>query len=278
MKKTEVVIRKNRKIFVKDNEKRHYQPMIFLHGLTGNHLQLQFYIEHFDERYRTIAIDFRGRGNSGKAESKSSIHEHALDVLSLIEVLGLQRPIVVGYSMGAYVASVVASKMMVDKLILLDGAASIDDFQNKIVVPTFGRLSNRYDSENDYVNQVLEKYVNMGVEASDKLRSVILYEVTKREDGWYNKAIEETIRQDWSSFQEYDVESVCSQISAKTLLVEATGNIGSYPPLFPKKYYTKTETFIQNITVKLTDANHYSLVFQHRVDVIMLMEDFIGRT
>lgn len=273
----EITIRQNRLLNVWDNEKTDLQPMIFLHGLTGNVYQLQHYYHHFNDRYRCIALDFRGRGNSGEAEENSTLDQHALDIIDLIKEMNLLDPILVGYSMGAFVASIVSSQVACKALVLLDGAATMDDHQDQIVRPTFPRLSNRYDSKEEYVSTVLTNYANMGIPTTDDLEKAVSYEVNQQTDGWYNKGDEKTITSDWTSFYTFDIKEIGKQINCPTLLVEATGSIGRFEELFKKEHYKDTEKSISDLEVVVTDASHYTLVFEKRLEVIRLMEDFLER-
>lgn len=275
MKNKKIEVRDHSFLNVWDSEEKHDKVMIFLHGLTGNYLQLQYYYQYFKNQYRILAIDFRGRGNSGQASLNSSLQEHKKDVLELIKALDLKNIVLVGYSMGGFIAALVASEIEIDKLVLLDGAATNDDHQDSIVVPTFGRLSNRYESQINYVETVVSNYSKMGISDSAELRNAVTYEVTQKEDGWYNKGNEATIRSDWSSFHQFEINTVGPKIKCPVLLIQAEGAIGALGALFQEQHYIDTKKSIQNLIVKKTPANHYTLVFERRDDVLKEMTDFL---
>src|SRR5690606_40509988 len=91
---------------------------------------MHYYAEQFKGEYRFIALDLRGRGNSAAADSDTSIFKHADDILGLIEELKIVNPILLGYSMGAFISAIVASRLKsVKALILLDGAAKASEHQ-----------------------------------------------------------------------------------------------------------------------------------------------------
>jgi len=79
-------------------------PLVLLHGwsMTGRFFQRQ--MPPFAARYRVLVPDFRGHGESEKVLSGHTVEQYAADVHSLAEALGLERPIVLGWSMGAMVA------------------------------------------------------------------------------------------------------------------------------------------------------------------------------
>lgn len=276
MRVKEVKLDSSRTLKVLDSE-TNKRAMIFLHGLTGNYHQLQFFYndENLKRNYRMIALDFRGRGDSSKAEPSSSIHQHAQDIIDLIQSMYLENPILVGYSMGGYVASIVASKIKVDKLIILDGAATADDYQDLIVVPTFSRLSNQYDSQEAYIEMVTTNYSKMGVPYSDELENAVKYEVQEKTDSWYNKADEQTIRSDWASLRDFDILEVGSKINNPVLLIQCLGSVGSVGPLFKDEHYVETKKAFNNLQVVQSDSNHYTLVFDNQEEIKKKIDEFL---
>lgn len=78
--------------------------IVLLHavGCTG---QLTWFpaIPHLAKRYRVITFDQRWHGR-GIASERFLISDCADDVAAVIDVLGLERPIVAGYSMGSVIA------------------------------------------------------------------------------------------------------------------------------------------------------------------------------
>ncbi|WIV12292.1 alpha/beta hydrolase [Proteiniborus sp. MB09-C3] len=253
-------------------------PIIALHGLTGNYLQLRHYVESLNQEYRVITLDFRGRGDSDSAENPSSIFEHANDIRNLIEEMKLDSPILMGYSMGGFVSSIVASiGIPIKALILLDGAATMSEHQIPIVEPTFGRLSKHYFSKEDYVATVTSSYMNMGIGITQELIKNVGYEVENKGDYWGNKSCERTIRQDWKSFWEFDINSIGTKINCPTLLVEATGNIGNNPPLFIPESYVNTKKSIRNLKIEISEASHYTMVFEKREDINKFIHDFLNK-
>jgi pimeloyl-ACP methyl ester carboxylesterase len=85
------------------------QPIIFLHGFSQTHLvwRRQFDDAELRKHYRLIALDLRGHGGSGKPWARESYAGHlpwAEDIRAVVETLGLNRPVLVGWSFGGYVA------------------------------------------------------------------------------------------------------------------------------------------------------------------------------
>lgn len=85
-------------------------PVLFLHGYTDNGLcwsRLPLALRHV---YDTILYDFRGHGISDRPEGSSySLAERAEDAFAVIDGLKLKRPVLIGHSMGADTAALVAA-------------------------------------------------------------------------------------------------------------------------------------------------------------------------
>jgi len=82
--------------------------LVFLHYWGGSSRTWNEVIGHLGNR-RTVAIDFRGWGNSDKPETGYRIEDLAKDVTATIADLKLSRYILVGHSMGGKVAQLIAS-------------------------------------------------------------------------------------------------------------------------------------------------------------------------
>jgi pimeloyl-ACP methyl ester carboxylesterase len=85
-------------------------PLVFLHGIACDHTYLRPQIEHFGERHRVVAMDLRGHGESDAPSGLYGTEEVAGDVAWLIHELRLERPVLVGHSLGGVVALAVAAE------------------------------------------------------------------------------------------------------------------------------------------------------------------------
>ncbi|MFT4413694.1 alpha/beta hydrolase [Fredinandcohnia humi] len=250
--------------------------ILAIHGLTGNHKNLEFYRRALAGQYRFISIDLRGRGNSSETDPTTSIEQHADDVIGLIETLQIKSPILLGYSMGAYITAVVASVLKDTKaLILLDGAAKASDHQRQIIAPSLGRLSKKFETMESYVNEVKEIYTRLGVEWNEVVRESVEYEIKPWDGYWKHKSDEEQIVKDFESFYSFDPKMICSQIECKTLLVICKGKIGPFPPLFLEQDYALTKQFTRSLTSMTSTSNHYTLVFHNQPEINKAILEFL---
>jgi len=78
--------------------------IIFIHGFPLNKLMWEKQIEILKENYRVIAYDIRGHGNTGVENDNFSIELFVNDLLSLMDILNIDKTILCGFSMGGYIA------------------------------------------------------------------------------------------------------------------------------------------------------------------------------
>jgi pimeloyl-ACP methyl ester carboxylesterase len=79
-------------------------PVVLVHGWCCDHTYLLPQLAHLARRHRVIALDLLGHGRSDKPEQPYPISGFADDVAWAAGQLGLDRPIVIGHSMGGATA------------------------------------------------------------------------------------------------------------------------------------------------------------------------------
>src|ERR687889_2951090 len=98
-------------------------PLVCLHGITAQHRAFNAAARHLGPSHALVGVDLRGRGDSDKPDSGYSLEAHASDVVRVLDHLELQSAVLVGHSMGAFVALKTALLFpeRVRALVLLDG-------------------------------------------------------------------------------------------------------------------------------------------------------------
>ena len=84
--------------------------LVFLHYYGGSSRTWSRVTEALPDRYRIVATDHRGWGDSDAPSSGYRIADLADDAEGVIAELGLQRYVLVGHSMGGKVAQLIASR------------------------------------------------------------------------------------------------------------------------------------------------------------------------
>ena len=147
-------------------------PLILLHGNGEDSSYFVHQIEYFKERYRVIALDTRGHGQSPRGEKPFTIRQFAEDLHDFMDEKGIKKAHILGFSDGGNIALVFALKYpeRVDHLVLnganLDASGVKPSTQIPIVIgyrmasafSSFGKkLSVKKDGEKGGGSSVAEK-------------------------------------------------------------------------------------------------------------------------
>lgn len=85
-------------------------PFVFVHGWSCNHSHFAPQIEHFAIDHRVVAVDLRGHGASDAPDQRYTVSTFADDLVWLCEGAGVERPVLIGHSMGGQVVLDVAAR------------------------------------------------------------------------------------------------------------------------------------------------------------------------
>jgi len=99
------------------------QPLILLHGFLGHAHVWDGIAPAFNDRYRVLALDQRGHGQTGWSQKAAyTIDDHFSDIDTFLATLGLSNVILIGHSMGGRNALFYAAckPSAVARLILVD--------------------------------------------------------------------------------------------------------------------------------------------------------------
>jgi len=92
----------------RDGAEIHYEvvgagrPIVFAHGLGGNHMSWWQQLAHFSQRHQCVAFAHRGFPPSSPAAGERAPDAYADDLAALIEELGLKDVVLVAQSMGGW--------------------------------------------------------------------------------------------------------------------------------------------------------------------------------
>jgi len=115
-------------------------PVVFAHGLLWSCRVFDPQVAALRDRFRCVAFDFRGQGQSEVTESGYDLETLTADAIELIEKLRLAPTHFVGLSMGAMIGMRLAARRpeLVRSLTLLETSADPEPEEN---VPKYRRLN-----------------------------------------------------------------------------------------------------------------------------------------
>jgi len=99
-------------------------PLVFVHGFACSHEDWGLQFDFFKQTREVVACDLRGHGQTPGRPQECTIENFGGDVAALIAVLDLEKPVLIGHSMGCRVVLEAASLApeLVGGLVLIDGS------------------------------------------------------------------------------------------------------------------------------------------------------------
>ena len=91
-------------LYVLEYGENNSQPLIFIHAFPLCDRMWDTQVKDFEKDYRVIVYDLRGFGYSEIGDAQFSIDSHVDDLVSIMDTLKLQYPVICGLSMGGYIA------------------------------------------------------------------------------------------------------------------------------------------------------------------------------
>lgn len=95
-------------------------PVVLLHGVQVDGLSWLRTAQALELDHRVVMPDLRGHGRSGRVHATVTTRTHVDDVTAVLDAAGIEHPVVVGHSMGADIAGVLASRHPVRGVVLVD--------------------------------------------------------------------------------------------------------------------------------------------------------------
>ena len=157
-------------------------PVVLLHGGHQSAHSWDLVSLHLAQRFRVLALDQRGHGDSEWARDVSySNHEMSLDAEAFIGELGLQRPILMGHSMGGRNAMLLTRRnpSLLRALVIVDVGPELSD-RGRAVISGFVRDNEEFDDLDHFVRNV-QQYDPYRSRAH--IERTVKYNMLQRADG-----------------------------------------------------------------------------------------------
>lgn len=251
-------------------------PVVALHGLTASHMNFVGIAERLAGRCGMFALDLRGRGDSDKPEGPYGFVQHARDVAAAMRATGLGPSIVVGHSMGAFVATALAAQdpSLVSGLVLIDGgyvpdtplANSPGQGLNAALTLRIAQLRQTYPCRQAYREFWRTQPHFPPEEWSPWVEAFLDYEVGG-DSPVRPKASEAGVVADLGeAFQRDAINARLQSLRVPTLWLRAeSGFTPGQPPLFPEALTAEFRKYVHHVEDhKFAGATHYTIALGER--------------
>ena len=238
--------------------------IVAIHGSAGHAYGLTALGERLAPDVRFVAVDLRGHGFSDKPPTGYGVEEHVEDVLELIDALRLERPILLGHSIGGAIATFAAEGAgdRVRGLVLFDAVVGDRQFVEgaSFVVEAFGgSLEQRFAAFDEYHNrwsaEPEDSPWRRWLERSDRMELAPLPNGTLRRRG-----LREALAAEWASVARADALGALSRVAVPVLVVYADAPWDGAPYL--------DEATIEAQIAAARDSGLYVASGQHHGDII----------
>jgi len=244
------------------------KQILCIHGITANCRSWDCLASALSPRHRVIAMDLRGRGLSDKPPTGYSVEHHCKDILTMMNDQGLQRPVLMGHSLGAFIVLVFAARypQKVDQLILLDGGGKLSKVQKDKVFagikPSLDRLGRTFPSLRVYLSRM--RHAPYLQPWNSYMETYFRYEIIKVRGGIRSRVHPKHIEEEAKNLENVDSRKFYNKVKAPTLILRATkGMLAKDDLLLPEDVIDRMVREMPNAKkVDIKGANHYSILFQ----------------
>lgn len=258
------------------------KTILCVHGITANCRCWDVMAHALSPAHRLLAMDLRGRGLSDKPDTGYSIAHHLNDIRAVLDDLGLEKVVLMGHSLGAFISLTFAATFpdRVERIILVDGGGKLSEEQMARVFagikPSLDRLGKVFPSFEAYIDMMKQApFLHPWSEAFDIYYQ---YEVEEVEGGIRPRSRPEHIQEEAQNLGKVNVADFYDKIQAPTLILRATdGLLADDDILLPEPVVEGMVKEIPDARVQTIEGvNHYMIVFQPNETRDQAILDFLG--
>ncbi len=267
-------------------------PVVALHGLTASYVNFIGIAERLAGRRPLLAFDLRGRGDSDKPDGPYGLAQHARDVAAAMRAFNIGPSVIVGHSMGAFIATALAAQHpeLVAGLILIDGGylldmpvgADAEQVLDTVLAQRITQLQETYASREVYREFWRARPNFPSADWGPWTEAFLNYEVGGDAPLLRPKASEAAVRFDVAeSFKMAEITARLKSLRVPVMLLRATaGFAADRPPLIPNAAVEQMRTFLPDLEEEtIPGTTHYTIVLGERgaSRVADLIDEFTER-
>ena len=244
------------------------KPILCIHGITANCRCWDTLAKALAPEYHVIAMDLRGRGQSDKPSRGYALAFHLQDINCLLDDLGLDRAVIMGHSLGAFIGLAFAAEYpdRVDRLILVDGGGDLSKDQiEKVFVgikPALDRLGQVFSSAEAYLEKMsAAPYIQPWSAVTE---TYYRYEIEAVEGGVRTNITPAHIKEEAENIKKVDCAPYYPRVKCDVLILRAPNGLLSQDDiLLPAEVIDRMTREIPHAgRFDVEGMNHYGIVFQ----------------
>ena len=105
--------------------------VVLVHGITENRRGWDPIVDRLGDSHRIVRLDLRGHGESGMAD-RYDLEAMTGDVVAVCTATGLERPHLVGHSLGGVLVSAAGAAMPVTSVVNVDQPLKLEEFGDQV--------------------------------------------------------------------------------------------------------------------------------------------------
>jgi pimeloyl-ACP methyl ester carboxylesterase len=245
--------------------------VVAVHGITANHRTFALLAEALP-RHRLLAPDLRGRGASRNLPGPWGIDRHAEDVAGLITASAAGPVVLVGHSMGGFVAAAVVRRFpdLVSGLVLVDGGLpfpppqgiDVDQAIDLTLGPALQRLHRTFPSREAY-HRFWQAHPAFRESWSEAIADYVDYDLVGSSPELRSSVSSQAVRQDArDQFQDPDTVDLLGRFSGPARLLAVSRGLLDQPPgLYPEEELARWRSRLPSLTIdEVPQLNHYTIM------------------
>lgn len=243
--------------------------LLAIHGITASHLAWQELAALLPD-VRIVAPDLRGRGRSAALPPPYGMAQHAADCAAVLDALGIGRAVVVGHSMGAFVATAFAAAhpTRVARLVLVDGGLPLrapegmtrDEAIRVSLGAALARLTMTFPTRAAY-RDFWRAHPSFQDGWSESIEAYADYDLVDVAGGFRPPTPIAAVGEDSVDLYEPNASGPLAHLPAGTVLLTAPRGLQNAAPLYPPAALAAWGAVVPALTItQVPDVNHYTIV------------------
>ena len=239
-----------------------------------------FVARELSDEAQFVAPDLRGRGGSRELPEPFGMKAHADDCVAILDHLGADNAVVVGHSMGGFVAAILALHYpeRVSQLVLIDGGVPLpvpppdvvdtDQLLTAMLGPAVQRLKMTFESLDKYYD-FWRVHPSVQEEGgwNEVFEAYLAYDMMGEEPNLHSKTNVDAVFGDGrDTLESEDLKTAVDKLAPPITFIRAPrGILNETPGLYSDEIANGLAARRPNVTNELIDdVNHYTVTTSER--------------